>query len=265
MDYLVFRLYGPMASWGDIAVGESRHSHSGPTKAAVLGLVAAALGIRREEEATHLALNQRYALATAVRSKGQLLRDYHTVQAPDSVGKFRYRTRRDELVAGRERLGTVLSSREYRTDALAWVALRVSQHGERDGVPFTLADIAEALQQPRFSLYLGRKSCPLAAPLQPQLLQADGFYGAFAQYQPKPLQFERDEQQPLQAADDTPQLAAESTVEYNWEGELDDFRGEQAIDASALMTFTQHDQLLSRQRWQFAPRKVLRLYLTEGH
>lgn len=264
MDYLVFRLYGPMASWGDIAIGESRHSHSGPTKSAVLGLVAAALGIKREEEETHLALNQHYSMATAVRNKGQLLRDYHTVQAPDSVGKFRYRTRRDELVAGRERLGTVLSSREYRTDALAWVALRVSQQGERDGVPFTLADIAAALQQPQFSLYLGRKSCPLAAPLQPQLLQADGFYGAFAQYQPKPLQFEWDKEQQLRAAEETWQLAAKDTVEYSWEGELTDFKGEQNMDASTLMTLTQHDQLLSRQRWQFAPRKVLRLYLKEG-
>ena len=25
-DYLVFQLYGPMAAWGEIAVGEMRHS-----------------------------------------------------------------------------------------------------------------------------------------------------------------------------------------------------------------------------------------------
>ena len=30
MDYLLFRLYGPMAAWGDIAVGESRHVHAAP-------------------------------------------------------------------------------------------------------------------------------------------------------------------------------------------------------------------------------------------
>lgn len=260
MDYLVFRLYGPMASWGDIAVGESRHSHNGPTKAAVLGLVAAALGIKREEEATHIALNQHYMLATAVKCKGQLLRDYHTVQAPDSVGKFRYRTRRDELVAGRERLGTVLSSREYRTDALAWVALRMSSPDAQ--APFTLAHMADALRQPIYSLYLGRKSCPLAAPLQPQLIQAEGFQGAFQQYQPGSLLFssEPDHQQAAAAR----YLATDALVEYSWEGELADFSVEPTTDTRTLMTVIQHDQLLSRQRWQFAPRKVLRLYLTEG-
>ena len=32
MNYLVFRLYGPMASWGEIAVGENRHSARYPGK-----------------------------------------------------------------------------------------------------------------------------------------------------------------------------------------------------------------------------------------
>src|SRR5690554_2924828 len=102
MDYLLFRLYGPLASWRDTGVGESRHSFNSQTKAAVMGLVGAALGVRRDQEDIHLALNQNYTMATAVLNPGQLLRDYHTVQAPDSVGKFRYCTRRDELVVGKE-------------------------------------------------------------------------------------------------------------------------------------------------------------------
>ena len=50
MEYLLFRLYGPLASWGEIAVGESRHTAAYPGKAALIGLLAAALGIRRDEE-----------------------------------------------------------------------------------------------------------------------------------------------------------------------------------------------------------------------
>ena len=52
-DLVVFRLYGPMAAWGDIAVGEERPSFSYPTKSGVFGLLAAALGIGREEDDRH--------------------------------------------------------------------------------------------------------------------------------------------------------------------------------------------------------------------
>ncbi|PSJ46958.1 type I-E CRISPR-associated protein Cas5/CasD [Zobellella taiwanensis] len=258
MDYLLFRLYGPMASWGDIAVGESRHSLSGPTKTAIMGLVVAALGIRREEEATHLAFNRHYSMATAVWSKGQLLRDYHTVQAPDSVGKFRYRTRRDELTVGRDRLGTVLSSREYRTDALAWVALKADE-----AAPFTLEQLASALNSPKFVLYLGRKSCPLAAPLAPTVTQANGFYQAFRGYAAGRLFF-ADPHWRDQEDKDSRYLPLGHGVEYFWEGEFQEFAADDELDASSVITLTQHDQLLSRLRWQFSPRKVHRFYSMEG-
>lgn len=261
MDYLLFRLYGPMASWGDIAVGESRHSHAGPSKAAVMGLLAAALGIRREEEAAHLALNQHYAMATAVWSRGQLLRDYHTVQAPDSTGKFRYRSRRDEVVFGRERLGTLLSSREYRSDALSWVALRADK-----AAPFDLERLAEALNRPRFVLYLGRKSCPLAAPLAPALIQAEGFHQAFKAYQPGSLSLiDGVSKERMDMADkDRRYLPFDQGVEYFWEGELQAFAPSAELDEQMIMTFTRQDQLRSRQRWQFQPRTVHRLHSMEG-
>lgn len=251
MDYLLFRLYGPMASWGDIAVGESRHSFRGPTKAAVMGLVAAALGIKREEEERHLALNRSYSMATAVITQGQLLRDYHTVQAPDAVGKFRYRTRRDELILGKARLGTVLSSREYRTDALAWVALRAS-----DDMPYSLPQLADALAEPVFLLYLGRKSCPLGAPLDAQLIVAKDFQQAFSRYQPRSL-CAADRGMSASAMDER-YLSQGGAVEYYWEGQVDDFADKENLNRAQVMTLTQHDQLLSRVRWQFSARQVHR-------
>jgi CRISPR system Cascade subunit CasD len=255
MGYLLFRLYGPLASWGDIAVGESRHSFNGPTKAAVMGLVGAALGIRREEESQHLALNQHYTMATAVLNPGQLLRDYHTVQAPDSVGKFHYRTRRDELVVGKERLGTILSSREYRTDALAWVALKADENA-----PFSLGQLVSALKEPVFILYLGRKSCPLSAPLDPQIIQADGFSQAFSRYQPRGFSQLQEKAPDLQQS----YLCEQQSVEYCWEGSLDCFMDKEKMDRARMMTLVQHDQLRSRVRWQFSPRRIHRYRSGEG-
>lgn len=242
MEYLVMRLYGPMASWGDIAIGESRHSHQGPTKAAVMGLIAAAFGIKREQEDQHLLLNRGYQLATAVHS-GQLLRDYHTVQAPDTVGKFRYRTRRDELTIGRDRLGTVLSAREYRTDAYALVAVTAN-----NAAPYALTQIVDALNRPIFVPYLGRKACPVAAPMEPQLISADGFAQAFESYQPTFA---------LTIADDT------AATDYFWEGQLQDFSTDSDVYAH-VMQLVFHDQLRSRLRWQFEPRDVYYLHVSEG-
>ena len=48
-DYLLFRLHGALASWGDIAVGDIRPSYRYPSKSAVIGLLAAALGVERDE------------------------------------------------------------------------------------------------------------------------------------------------------------------------------------------------------------------------
>ncbi len=48
--FLLFQLAGPLASWGEIAIGEDRHSAPYPGRSAVLGILASALGIRRAEE-----------------------------------------------------------------------------------------------------------------------------------------------------------------------------------------------------------------------
>ena len=53
-EYLVFQLYGPFMSWGDIAVGEMRPSAMMPAKSAILGLLAAAVGIKRPEYCPNL-------------------------------------------------------------------------------------------------------------------------------------------------------------------------------------------------------------------
>lgn len=249
MDILLFRLYGPMASWGEIAVGESRHTAHYPSKSAVLGLIGAALGIERHDEAMQSRLQQGYALAVEVLSTGQLLRDYHTAQVPDSVGKFTYRTRRDELVSGKERLGTILSSREYRSDALALVAVRALSDA-----PFSLSQIREKLLKPVFHLYLGRKSCPLAAPLHPQLLtdQAN-FLAAFKAYRHQSLLPTSQSSDGQPSEHDCYWLGINGERHYFWEGAPEDFSD--SPDLTRRQTRIRHDQPLSRKRWQFVPRQ----------
>ena len=257
MDILLFRLYGAMASWGEIAVGENRHTANYPSKSALLGLLGAALGIERDDEEKQRQLQQGYALAVESFSAGHLLSDYHTAQVPDSVGKFTYRTRRDELVLGKERLGTILSSREYRCDALALVAVRAL-----DDAPFSLAEIQEKLLKPVFHLYLGRKSCPLAAPLNPQMLtEQPNFFAAFKAYQHKPMLPTSIASDDSLAKRDYDWLGRPKDRHYYWEGLPEDFSDRPDL-LSRRQTRIRHDQPLSRKRWQFLPRQEH--YLFQG-
>lgn len=260
MEYLLFRLYGPLASWGEIAVGESRHSAIYPGKSALLGLVAAALGIRRDEEERQTALAAGYRFAVKVISSGHPLRDYHTAQAPDSVGKFVYRTRRDELVVGKERLGTILSSREYRCDALSLVAVAAE-----DAAPYSLHEIREALLKPRFHLYLGRKSCPVAVPLNPLVREAAGFGDALDSYPFGALYVSNTLMKTArkETAAGGALLDAPSLVKLSWEDESVFAYGNQPVryywegdsgDLIAQQSLSRHDQPLSRARWQFTRR-----------
>lgn len=174
--FLVFTLAGPMAAWGDVAVGESRPTFARPSKSAVLGLVAAALGLTRNEEAGHQALREGYGLAVWPLSAGHLLLDYHTAQVPTGTASRGLPTRRDELA--QTSINTTLSTRAYRTDAFSVVALWT-----RGGARWNLDRLAAALLQPAFPLFLGRRSCPPSLPLMPRQIEAETLADALMAYE----------------------------------------------------------------------------------
>lgn len=161
-DGLAFTLYAPFAALGDLAVGERRGGFDRPARSAILGLVAAALGLDRADEAGHAALDQNYRLAQRVRLGGALVTDYHTVQAPPADRKARWATRREALDRPSHELNTLLSSRDYRADI--WVDVALIRPKEAGPPPTVLA---EALRRPAYTLFFGRKSCPLGLPLIP--------------------------------------------------------------------------------------------------
>ncbi len=179
MDYLVFQLQAPLAAWGEPAVGEFRGSANHPGESALLGLLAAALGVVRDDEAALQSLQRGYLFAVGVQSAGTLLRDYHTAQVPSSstLKSRPHATRADELAVPRYELNTILSTRDYRQGAACAVAVQALPDA-----PHTLDALAQALREPRFVLYLGRKCCPPAAPLAPQVADAESAHAALSAY-----------------------------------------------------------------------------------
>ena len=171
MHFLIFTLYAPMASFGEIAVGERRMSWARPGRSAVLGLVAAALGIERADENAHQRLESSLYYAVRTDAPGRPLVDYHTAQTPKARRGRRFATRREELES--DDLNTVLSTREWRTDSCFTVVLWPRPESTLD-----LEEIAAALRNPCFVLYVGRKSAPLGLPLNPEIVETDTFMDA---------------------------------------------------------------------------------------
>jgi len=229
-DYLIFRLYGPMASWGEIAVGEYRPSYAHPSKSAVLGLMAAALGLTREDESAQSRLAAAYAIAIRVHSSGTLLQDYHTVQTPG--GSKRYDTRKDELKA--PKLHTILSTRDYRCDAFYTVYVWPRNHE----VPYSLDQIVSALQYPVFTLYLGRKSCPVSFPLLPKIRSAASLKGLIEDAR-------ESESIPIALE---PLSLNESQFLY-WDSDM-----ETGFEGDTHHQIMRRDMPLNRKRWQFQDR-----------
>jgi len=164
-EFLTFALAAPLAAMGEIAVGERRGRWDRPGRSAVLGLIAACLGLAREDEAAHDALEAGYGLALRIQHVGPLLPDYHTAQVPPTRRGRRFATRAEELSA--KDLETILSRRDYRTDMVVLAAL-----WGRPGARWSLSEMETALRAPQYVPYFGRKSCPLMLPLAPQRIEA---------------------------------------------------------------------------------------------
>jgi CRISPR-associated protein Cas5/CasD subtype I-E len=73
---LVLRLAGPLQSWGLRSSFNRRETNAEPTKSGVLGLLAAAAGMSREDPLDDLIPLR---LGVRVDQTGTLLRDYHTL------------------------------------------------------------------------------------------------------------------------------------------------------------------------------------------
>lgn len=244
METLIFQLQAPLSSWGEVAVGEYRPSADYPGQSALHGLLGAALGIERGDDVGQERLRRGYRLAVGVLSAGRLLRDYHTAQVPSraDMKKRPHATRRDELCLPKQDLNTILSTRDYRQDAASLVAVQAGADA-----PFTLPELAAALKAPKFVLYLGRKSCPVAVPLHPCVLLADTVRSAFDAYQRQLTHLWQ------QAVPDTAAPPSLPLQKICWS---DDFGADDmaAIGVPRQLSVVRKDKAMSRQGWQFADR-----------
>ncbi len=170
-SFLLITLAAPIASFGFEAGHERRGSRERPGKGALTGLLGAALGIRRDDSQQQSALATTIDTAVRVDSPGHAFQDFHTAQSIGSKRNFHPRTRAEALAHGER--NTILTYRDYRADGLYTAA-----YERLKDCPWSLEKMADALRKPFFTLYLGRKSCPLSLPLHPRIIEAETILAA---------------------------------------------------------------------------------------
>lgn len=160
MATLLLRLAAPLQSWGADSKFETRKTEHEPTKSGVIGLLAAALGLRRDDTAGLARLN---GLRFAVRAdkEGSLLVDFHTAK----TSKKPY-----------------ITYRHYLQDAVFVAGLESEDEA-------LLHELEEALCHPVYPLYLGRRSCPPTLPLCLGIQQGE-LVEVLSAYEPQALQKE---------------------------------------------------------------------------
>lgn len=137
MPTLLLRLVGPMQSWGTTSRFDQRDTGKEPSKSGVIGLLAAALGIDRED---WKGLKPLTRLSMGVRHDrpGLPKRDYQTAQNIISADRSKIHA-------------TAVTTRDYLADAAFLVALEGDDRA-------LLQEAHGKLKDPTWPLALGRKS-----------------------------------------------------------------------------------------------------------
>lgn len=144
MPTLLLRLAGPMQSWGTTSRFDQRDTGKEPSKSGVIGLLAAALGIDREnwdnlEPLTYLSIGVRHDRA------GVPKRDYQTAQHIISANRSKIHE-------------TAVTTRDYLADAVFLVGIATEDYA-------LLERLHNALRDPVWPLALGRKSYVPSEPI----------------------------------------------------------------------------------------------------
>lgn len=144
ISILHLRLEGPLQSWGEHSKFYFRDSAREPTKSGVIGLIACAIGYPRYDPDIKN-LDSRLHMAVRVEREGVILNEFQTIDSGYITAK-----------RGLESKG-IIRTKQYLQDA-SFLVLLV-------GKKSLLDTIEEALSDPKWPYYLGRKCCSPSMPL----------------------------------------------------------------------------------------------------
>jgi CRISPR system Cascade subunit CasD len=173
---LLLRLEGPLQSWGLRSRWSRRDTGAEPTKSAIIGLIGCAVGVRRPDWRSNDEPDRRLELwdnvlnfGVRIDRPGTVETDYHTVQGHFWQANAKVKTGisvsgTNPIKAANEPPHTEITWRDYLHDAAFLVALAVKPEHKTNN--HDLLEILEnCLKNPKWPLYLGRKSCVPSRPI----------------------------------------------------------------------------------------------------
>lgn len=161
--YLIMKLEGVMQAWGGHTFEDNRPSELFPTRSGLVGLLAACLGVKRDDSAGLQALADSVLFTVRVDCPPLKMTDYHTVK--DARREYQ----------GLKSVETIQTWREYLLDAKYTVAIAATEQAA-----VSLEELKKALCKPVFTPFLGRRSCPLSRPLFAAWVEAEDALAALA-------------------------------------------------------------------------------------
>jgi CRISPR system Cascade subunit CasD len=167
-ECLIFHIAGPMCSWGESSVGNYRPTSSHPTKSAVAGILAASLGIDRNDSERQSSLYSDYQYIVVSTGQETELIDFSTVESSEEPNEERSILPPRSRELNRDKRNTILVDRRYICNGYYSVIV-IPESTPRYG----LRELKDALEHPHYVPYLGRKSCPLAYPMCPSVEKLD--------------------------------------------------------------------------------------------
>ena len=160
--HLLLRVEGPLMAFGGETIDNLGVIRDFPAQSMLTGLIANALGWRREDAAAHDRLQARLVFGARIDRAGTRFTDFQTAElSKDDKGWTTLG--QPEGRAGGEGTykGQHLRYRDFHADAAVLIALRLEPADESP----SLDDVAAALRRPFRPLFLGRKPCLPASPL----------------------------------------------------------------------------------------------------
>lgn len=164
MKLLTFLLSAPLQSWGDASRWDHRATAEMPSKSAIVGLLGCCLGYGRGDDRLR-AMSEKLHVAVRADRGGRLLWDFQTVQNPG--GKILN-------AMGKPRSDTIITPKQYLQEA----AFQIFLWGDDKALEMC----CEAMKHPRWSVCLGRRSCPPARPVIPSIVTYDSVMDALEKY-----------------------------------------------------------------------------------
>lgn len=161
MKHLALYLRAPLQSWGASSKFGDRGTLDAPTRSGLLGLLAAACGVDKNDEVRDrewLARAAKLSVAVLAFRRGDRMPDYHTVGARyDRDDPWQKRMIPTKAEDGSPKKDATVTHRDYLADSVFGAVL--------SGDDTLVDEMATGLADPVWGVWLGRKNCIPTEPI----------------------------------------------------------------------------------------------------